>query len=147
MDGIEVAIQPAGVEDEDAVVALWKSCGLTVPYNDPAADFRFARAKTNSDVLIGRDGSGAVVGSVMVGHDGHRGWVYYVAAHPERRGQGIGSSMMRAAEDWLHARNVVKVQLMIRETNTQVAEFYTRSGYEAIPRVVMQKWLTQGRRS
>ena len=147
MSANDVAIRPAKADDEGAVVALWKACELTVPYNDPAADFRTARAKFNSDVLVGRDDSNEIVGSVMVGHDGHRGWVYYVAAHPKRRGQGIGSAMMRAAEDWLRDRKIAKVQLMIRETNTQVAEFYARSGYEAIPRVVMQKWLTQGRQS
>lgn len=78
----------------------------------------------------------------MVGHDGHRGWLYYLAAAPDRRGQGIGRSMVEAAERWLAARGVRKVQLMIRPTNTAVARFYDRLGYDEEPRVVMAKWLT-----
>jgi ribosomal protein S18 acetylase RimI-like enzyme len=139
----KITIRPAAEADENAVVALWHACKLTVSYNDPAADFRFARAKLNSDVLVGVDAEGTIVGSVMVGHDGHRGWLYYVAAHPGRRGQGIGRTMTRAAEDWLRARKVVKAMLMVRETNTQVADFYAGDGYELVPRLVMQKWLTE----
>jgi ribosomal protein S18 acetylase RimI-like enzyme len=139
----EITIRPATKADEDTVVALWDACKLTVSYNDPAADFRFARAKSNSDVLVGVDGVSTVVGSVMVGHDGHRGWLYYVAAHPERRGEGIGRAMTRAAEDWLRARKIAKAMLMVRETNTQVTDFYAGDGYETVPRLVMQKWLTE----
>lgn len=136
-----LTIRPAAVTDEQAVIALWRDCGLVVPHNDPAADFRFAKRGPNSDVLVGVDESDQIAGSVMVGHDGHRGWVYYVAAAPAARGQGIGRRMMNAAEDWLRGRNVPKVQLMIRETNTAVAKFYERLNYQTEPRVVMSKWL------
>ena len=136
----DVTIRPATADDEDAVVALWHACKLTVSYNDPAADFRFARAKPNSDVLVGLDGE-QIVGSVMVGHDGHRGWVYYVAADQSRQEQGIGRAMMNAAESWLEERGVVKLQLMVRETNMPVIAFYEHLGFETIPRTVMQKWL------
>ena len=78
-------IRSATLEDEAAIVALWQACGLTVPYNDPAQDFRFALGKANSDILVFDDLSG----SVMVGHDGHRGWLYYVSASwPDRRLKG-----------------------------------------------------------
>jgi ribosomal protein S18 acetylase RimI-like enzyme len=136
-----LTIRPAAVTDEQAVIALWRDCGLVVPHNDPAADFRFAKRGPNSDVLVGVDESDQIAGSVMVGHDGHRGWVYYVAAAPALRGQGIGRRMMNAAEDWLRGRNVPKMQLMIRETNTAVAKFYERLSYQTEPRVVMSKWL------
>lgn len=136
-----LAIAPAGAEDEDDVVDLWRACGLVVSYNDPAADFRQARGQAASDVLVGRDGSGEVVGSVMVGHDGHRGWLYYVAAAPEVRGAGVGRRMVEAAEAWLRERGIVKAQLMVRETNTQVVAFYERLGFEVAPRVLMSKWL------
>jgi ribosomal protein S18 acetylase RimI-like enzyme len=136
-----LTIRPAAITEEQAVIALWRDCGLVVPHNDPAADFRFAKRGPNSDVLVGVDESGQIAGSVMVGHDGHRGWVYYVAAAPALRGQGIGRRMMEAAEGWLRKRNVPKMQLMIREANTAVADFYERIGYQAEPRVVMSKWL------
>jgi len=119
------------------VVALWQACGLTVPYNDPVADFRFARGKPNSDILVLDD----VSGSVMVGHDGHRGWLYYVAVAPDRRRQGLGRVLVAAAEAWLKERGVPKVHLMMRETNQAVADFYKRLGYDPMPRINMQKWL------
>ena len=136
-----LTIRPAAAGDEAAVVTLWRACDLVASYNDPAADFAFARAGACSDVLVGVDGDGRVHGSVMVGHDGHRGWLYYVAADPGARGIGIGREMVTAAEVWLREREVVKVQLLVRETNTAVVAFYERLGFEVAPRVVMGKWL------
>lgn len=130
----------ARAEDEPAVVALWQACGLIVSYNDPSADFRFARGGPASDVLVG-EADGRIVGSVMVGHDGHRGWLYYLAAAPDRRGRGVGRRMVEAAEAWLRERGVPKAQLIVRETNTRVVGFYERLGYEVAPRVLMAKWL------
>ena len=138
-----LTIRSAAPDDEAAVVALWNACGLTVSYNDPVADFRFARAGACSDVLVGEDESGRISGSVMVGHDGHRGWLYYVASAPDVRGSGIGRQMVAAAEEWLRQRGVLKAQLMVRETNTKVVAFYERLGFEVAPRVVMGKWLRQ----
>ena len=130
-------IRSAKSEDEAAVMALWQVCGLTVLYNDPVADFRFARGKPNSDILVLDD----VSGSVMVGHDGHRGWLYYVAVAPDRRRQGLGRALVAAAEAWLKGRGVPKAHLMVRETNQAVADFYKRLGYDRMPRINMQKWL------
>jgi ribosomal protein S18 acetylase RimI-like enzyme len=136
-----LTIRSAGASDEAAVLTLWRACDLVTSYNDPAADFRFANAGDCSDILVGEDGTGSIVGSIMVGHDGHRGWLYYVAAATTERGSGIGRQMVRAAEDWLRQRNVLKVQLLVRETNTTVVSFYERLGFEVTPRVVMAKWL------
>ncbi len=135
-----VTIRPAREADEPAVIALWRACGLVVPYNDPSTDFRFARAKPASDVLVAVS-DGHIAGSVMVGHEGHRGWLYYVAADPGLRGQGIGKAVVTAAEQWLKERGVPKAMLLVRDTNTQVQGFYERLGFETSPRVVMQKWL------
>jgi ribosomal protein S18 acetylase RimI-like enzyme len=132
-----MTIRSATAQDEPAIVALWQTCGLTVPYNDPVQDFRFALGKPNSDVLVFDDLSG----SVMVGHDGHRGWLYYVAVAPDRRGQGLGRALVAAAEAWLKLRGVPKAHLMVRETNQAVAAFYQRLGYDLMPRINMQKWL------
>ena len=112
-----LTLRPAQAADEAAVVALWQACELVVSHNDPAADFRLARGRSNSDVLIAVDPQDVVVGAVMVGHDGHRGWIYYLAADPRRRRQGIGRKLVEAAELWLDARGIPKLQLMIRETH------------------------------
>jgi ribosomal protein S18 acetylase RimI-like enzyme len=132
-------IRSAAENDEAAIVALWHACSLTVPYNDPGQDFRFALGKPASDILVAEDGT--VIGSVMVGHDGHRGWLYYVAVAPDRRGRKIGRALVEAAEHWLLQRGVRKAQLMVRETNDSVAAFYQRLGYDLMPRINMQKWL------
>jgi ribosomal protein S18 acetylase RimI-like enzyme len=136
-----LTIRSALAEDEPAVVALWRACDLVASYNDPLADFRFAKGGACSDVLVAVDDAGGVVGSVMVGHDGHRGWLYYVAAHPASRSTGVGRCMVQAAEDWLRQQGIVKAQLLVRETNTKVVGFYEHLGFEVAPRVVMSKWL------
>jgi ribosomal protein S18 acetylase RimI-like enzyme len=136
-------IRSAVPQDEPGLVELWRVCDLVASYNDPAEDFRFAKAGACSDVLVGEDETRGIVGSVMVGHDGHRGWLYYIAARPDARGSGIGRQMVQAGEAWLRRRGVVKAQLLVRETNTKVVSFYERLGYETAPRVVMSKWLNQ----
>jgi ribosomal protein S18 acetylase RimI-like enzyme len=136
-----LSIRCASADDQENVVALWRTCGLETSFNDMAQDFRFARAKPNSDILVGVSPEGQIVGSVMAGHDGHRGWLYYVATAPDCQLQGIGRQMVEAGEDWLRNRGVAKVMLLVRETNTQVVDFYSHLGFKAIPRVVMQKSL------
>ncbi len=136
-----LTVKTATAEDEQGVVALWHDCNLVVSYNDPVADFRFAKAGPCSDVLIAVDDAGEITGSVMVGHDGHRGWLYYVAARPTSRGEGVGRRMVQAAESWLDQRGVVKAQLLVRENNIKVVSFYERLGFEVAPNVIMSKWL------
>lgn len=136
-----LTIRSATPGDEAAVIDLWHSCDLVASYNDPSTDFRFAKAGACSDVLVAEDEAGRICGSVMVGHDGHRGWLYYVAAAKHARNRGIGRAVVAAAEGWLRERGVVKVQLLVRETNTGVVSFYEHAGYEVAPRVVMSKWL------
>jgi ribosomal protein S18 acetylase RimI-like enzyme len=132
-------IRGATARDEERLVQLWHDCGLTRPHNDPVADFRRAVGKAGSDVLVADDGG--IAGSILVGHDGHRGWLYYVAVAPGRRNQGGGRALVRAAEAWLAERGIPKVQLMIRETNEVAAAFYRRLGYDPMPRINMEKWL------
>ena len=136
-----LTLRAAQAADEAAVVALWQACELVVSWNDPVADFRLARGRSNSDVLIAVDPQDIVVGAVMVGHDGHRGWIYYLAADPDRRRQGIGKQLVAAAQTWLKDHGIAKLQLMIRDSNTPVVSFYERLGFEIAPRVIMQKWL------
>ena len=130
--------------ERDAVVRLWTRAGLTTSYNDPGEDFDFALGKTSSTVLVGVS-DGKIAASVLVGHDGHRGWLYYVAVDPECRNRGYGATIVAAGERWLSERHVRKVMLLVRETNTGVVGFYESLNYEAIPRVVMQKWLAPPR--
>ena len=133
-------VSPITDADVDAVVALWQRCVLTRPWNDPLGDIAFARRGANATILVGR-ADGATVASAMVGHDGHRGWVYYVAVDPERQRNDFGRAIMDAAEDWLRVQGIAKVQLMVRPDNTNVRAFYDRLGYATQERVIYAKWL------
>ena len=135
-----LAIAPVEDADIPEVVALWQRCGLTRPWNDPAADIALARKGANAAVLAGHDGS-SIVASVLVGHDGHRGWVYYVAVDPDCRHKGYGRVIMDAAEDWLRARGIEKLQLMVRPDNSPVQAFYQSLGYLEQERIIYAKWL------
>ena len=132
----------APIEDADIadVVALWQACDLTRPWNDPQADIALARRRPNSTVLVGRDAD-AIVATVMVGHDGHRGWVYYVAVDPVRRAQGLGRDIMNAAEDWLRQAGIAKLQLLVRRSNAKAGAFYQSLGYAEAETIVFAKWL------
>ncbi len=135
------AVEPARSSDRSEIIALWDKAGLVASYNDPGEDFDFALGRQNSDVLVVRESSG-IVASALVGHDGHRGWLYYVAVHPDHQRRGLGAIVVEGGEEWLKARGVKKVMLLVRETNTRVVKFYENLAYETVPRTLMQKWLT-----
>lgn len=132
-------IAPATIADQAAVVALWRECGLTRPWNDPDADFALALTSGSAAVLVARDE--AVAGSVMVGFDGHRGWVYYLAVAPHARRAGLGRALMAAAEAWLRERGAPKIQLMVREDNAAALGFYEALGLERQPVVTLGRFL------
>ena len=137
------ALTITSIEDRDVpeVVQLWKRAGLVREWNDPTGDIALARRERNSTILLGRDNDGALVASVLVGHDGHRGWVYYVSVDPDHRRKDYGRQIMTAAEDWLRARDIMKLQLMVRGDNARVHAFYRSLGYYDQQRTTFAKWL------
>ncbi|UWU74954.1 GNAT family acetyltransferase [Bradyrhizobium huanghuaihaiense] len=137
---VSLTIDAIKEADVEKVVALWQRCGLTRPWNDPHADIALARRRENSTVLVGREADG-IVATVMVGHDGHRGWVYYVAVDPDSQKRGYGRVVMAAAEDWLRAAGISKLQLLVRRENAQANAFYGSLGFELSTSVMFQKWL------
>ncbi len=122
------------------MIALWRDCGLIVPLNDPAQDIALCRESGHGEIFVAAQ-DGEVVASVMVGHDGHRGWLYYLAVRPAARRRGLGRRMVTEAESWLRRRAVPKVELMIRESNAEVAAFWRRIGYAIELRTVMSRRL------
>lgn len=140
---MSLSIRPISAEDVDAVVALWRKCGLTVSYNDPEADIALARANPSSDILLG-EAQGRIVATVLVGSDGHRGWMYYVAVDPDIQGGGHGRTMVEAAENWLRQRGINKAMLLVRPTNTKVKAFYEKLGYAEEDRSLLTRWMRGG---
>jgi ribosomal protein S18 acetylase RimI-like enzyme len=134
-----LTVAPLADADIADVIAVWRRCGLVRPW-DPEADIALARQNANADILLGRAGD-AIAASVLVGHDGHRGWVYYVSVDPEYQRKDFGRAIMAAAEDWLRARGIEKMQLMVRADNTQVQAFYESLGFGEQKRIVYAKWL------
>ncbi len=134
----EIDIRVIADADIPRVVALWHASGITRPWNDPLQDIAFARRGPHSTILVAC-ADGEIAGTVMAGEDGHRGWVYYVAADPTRQGDGVGRAVMAAAEDWLAKRGVWKVQLMVRGDNSAVQAFYSHLGYKLVDTVTFQK--------
>jgi len=110
-------------------VALWQAAGLTRPWNDPHADLHRALDGCSSTVLAAVVDD-RLVATGMVGHDGHRGWIYYLAVSPERQRQGLGTAMVRACEQWVADQGIPKLQLMVRTSNDGAVALYERLGYE-----------------
>lgn len=126
--------------DIDQIIALWHAAGVSRSWNDPSKDIAYARRDTHSTILVA-ERDGRVVATVMVGEDGHRGWVYYLAVDPACQRRGLGRTMMGAAEDWLRAKGIWKIQLLVREENSAVKEFYDHLGYRDTRTTCLQKVL------
>ncbi|NMN58138.1 hypothetical protein FHT36_002040 [Xanthobacter sp. SG618] len=145
VDGLTIAIGHATDADTEALAALWERAGLTRPWNDPHADIALARRGPHSTILVAREGGRregeGILGSAMVGHDGHRGWVYYLAVEPDLQGRGLGRALLRAVEDWLRARAIPKLMLLVRPDNEKVRGFYAAEGYLEEPRIVFSRRL------
>jgi ribosomal protein S18 acetylase RimI-like enzyme len=121
-------IRPFRPEDEGPVVSLWERCGLVRPWNDPHSDIR-RKLLVRPDLFLVGVQDGAVVGCLMAGYEGHRGWLNYLAVSPEHRRRGLGSALVAEAERLLKNEGCPKVNLQIRTSNGEVVEFYGRLGY------------------
>jgi ribosomal protein S18 acetylase RimI-like enzyme len=137
------AIEDLRPDEVEAAVALWEACDLTRPWNDPRADIRRAFDGPASTVLAHRH-EGRLVATAMVGADGHRGWVYYLAVAPDMQKRGLGAAMMRAAEQWAAGRGMPKIQLMVRAENAAAVGFYHAIGYETEDRLILSRRLDGG---
>lgn len=118
--------------DTDAVISLWIRCRLTRPWNDPGKDIQrktdeLSRGGTGWFWVVEKRGH--IVGTVMVGYDGHRGSVNYLAVDPDRQTRGIGRLMMQRAEAELSAAGCPKINLLVRTDNKDVLKFYNQLGY------------------
>jgi len=116
-------------------VALWRHAGLVVRWNDPYQDIERKLTVQPELFLVAEvvdraADEAAIVGTAMVGYDGHRGWVNYLAVDESRRGGGLGARLMREAERLLAERGCPKLNLQVRSSNTGVIEWYRTLGYE-----------------
>ncbi len=135
-----VQVRPCTAADHARVIELWHACGLVVPWNDPVRDLALKLAVQPEGLLVAED-AGRVVGTVMVGYEGHRGCINYLGVDPAYRRRGIGRLLMQHAEQGLRAAGCPKINLMVRTSNRAVIEFYKRIGFAEDPVVCMGKRL------
>ena len=114
--------------DREALVALWSICELTRPWNNPHRDIDRKLARDGDNLLVLEEDN-QLIGSVMVGYEGHRGWVNYLAVHPDHQRQGLGRLLMNEAERRLRDLGCAKVNLQVRASNETAREFYRQIGY------------------
>lgn len=135
-----ITLRLYALTDEAEVINLWRVCNLLRPWNNPWQDIARKLAEDPSLFFVAEQ-NGRVIGSCLAGYDGHRGWIYYLAVHPDCRGNGLATKLMQHAEIALQDQGCPKVELMVRSTNVAVLDFYSRIGYEQEPVVVLSKRL------
>jgi ribosomal protein S18 acetylase RimI-like enzyme len=133
-------IRPFAPADEAAVVALWRAAGLVVPHNDPHRDIA-RKLRVNPEWFLVGELDRRLVATCMVGYEGHRGWINYLAVDPVLQGSGHGRALMAEAERLLRAAGCPKINLQVRATNTKVIEFYQQLGFSVDAAVSMGKRL------
>lgn len=141
-----VAIRPFVPADTEPVVALWEACELTRPWNDPRIDLARAHAWLPELLLVADTelaAEPAIVGTVMAGYDGHRGWLYSLAVDPAHRGRGIARDLITRAERGLAQLGCPKINLMVRADNEAVIGFYDRLGFDRSDVTVLQRAVPQ----
>jgi len=115
-------------EDKKTVIDLWQQCNLVVPWNDPEKDIQ-RKLDAGAELFLVGEFEEKLVASVMGGYDGHRGWIYYLAVAPRFRHRGFAQAMMSEMESQLKNLGCPKINLLVRNTNTDVIEFYQSLGY------------------
>ncbi len=115
-------------QDTESVVALWRDCHLTVPWNDPYKDIA-RKLKVGSELFLVGTLNDTVIASVMGGYEGHRGWINYLAVHPTHQRKGFAGQLVLAIEQKLLALGCPKLNLQIRQGNDAVQAFYESLGY------------------
>ncbi len=128
--------------DEKKLIALWDTCNLTVSWNDPRKDIK-RKTDDNPDLFFIGELENQIIASCMAGYDGHRGWIYYLAVQPDYQKKGIAKLIMNFAEDKLKSIGCPKINLMVRDTNVSVINFYKNIGYTNDPVCVLSKRLEE----
>ena len=114
--------------DTSDVIELWSKCGLLRPWNDPQLDI-LRKQSVGADLFLVCELDSQIIGVVMGGYDGHRGWMNYLAVDPDHRKSGYAKAIVSALERRLIAVGCPKINLQVRADNTSVIECYKRMGY------------------
>lgn len=124
----QMLVRPYRTDDEESLVSLWQVCELTVPWNNPHKDIARKLQVQPELFLVGILDS-RLIATVMGGYDGHRGWINYLAVHPDFQGKGYGQEIMNSVETGLREMGCPKINLQIRTVNDKIASFYQKLGF------------------
>ena len=125
----QVVVRAFKEPDEARVIELWTFAGLVRAWNDPKKDIA-RKLKVQRELFLVAELEGSIVGVVMAGYEGHRGWVNYLAVDIGQRRRGIGSALMRDAERRLRLLGCPKINLQVRAENSDVQAFYAALGFK-----------------
>jgi ribosomal protein S18 acetylase RimI-like enzyme len=125
----QVLVRVFKESDEARVIELWTFAGLVRTWNDPKKDIA-RKLKVQRELFLVAELEGSIVGVVMAGYEGHRGWVNYLAVDIGQRRRGIGSALMRDAERRLRLLGCPKINLQVRAENSDVQAFYAALGFK-----------------
>ncbi|TVM18256.1 GNAT family acetyltransferase [Oceanidesulfovibrio indonesiensis] len=129
----ELYIGPCTLDDMEGIVAVWRECGLTAPQNNPWKDIQRKLRQNDGLFLVARtmdQNDGRVIGTVMGGYDGHRGWIYYLGVLPAYQGADIGRKLVECVTRKLAVQGCPKINLQVRASNLQCLGFYETLGFE-----------------
>lgn len=133
-------IRPYRFDDEEVVVALWATCQLIGPLNNPHQDIA-RKLRVNPEWFLVGELDGKIVATCMVGYEGHRGWINYLAVAPECQRRGVARQIMDEVERLLRQVGCPKINLQVRTANAQVIEFYKSIGFKVDDVISMGKRL------
>ena len=142
----DILVRPFKLDiDRNATVTLWKTVfAYDAAHNEPASVIDNKVAMNDGLFYVACNGN-EIVGTVMAGYDGHRGWIYSLAVKPDQQRLGIGKKLMAHAEAALRELKCPKINLQVLDTNVGVVEFYKKLGYVVEPRISMGKLLRKSR--
>jgi ribosomal protein S18 acetylase RimI-like enzyme len=136
VDNMNFKIVNYEVKHQRSLINLWDKCGLIVPQNDPVEDIQ-KKLDFQPELFFVALLDNQVIGSVMVGYEGHRGWMNYLAVLPTFQKRGFGRKLVEQAISELRKLGCLKLNLQVRKSNTEVVEFYRHLGFKEEKRISM----------
>jgi len=124
------------IDDYPTVRDLWQAAGLILRPGDELEDVKL-KLQRDPDLFLVTEQDDEIVGSVMGGWDGRRGWIYHLAVKPEHQRHGIGAGLVREVEKRLVAKGAKKVNAQVYKLNERSSEFFKAIGYETQPDLIM----------
>jgi ribosomal protein S18 acetylase RimI-like enzyme len=126
--------------DNSSLIELWHKVFIDDPPHNEPSQVIGAKLRVD-DLIFVAEGNGGIIGACMAGYDGHRGWLYAVAVDPDHRRKGIGAQLVNYSLQALRQLGCIKVNLQIRSTNTEIADFYHSLGFSVEDRISMGRFI------